>query len=215
MSDLAQLAQSVRRTKTTLDQKTGEARALAANGQSVKAEIIKLTNDTVMYSQIAGILNTIGDARQEDAQRRIEGIVTLGLQTIFEENLSFHLVSTTKAKAVNVDFIVRTTLEDGTQIDTPVMDARGGGLVTVISFLLRLVVKLLAAPDKEHILFLDESFSHLSEEYEPRLAEFLREVVDKTKVQIVLVTHSSAYTDAADTVYRFKLVNGETKVTQE
>lgn len=113
-----------------------------------------------------------------------------------------------------IDFMVRTTLEDGTQIDTPVMDARGGGLSVVVGFLLRLVLKLVAEPDKEHVIFLDESFAQLSSEYEPRLAEFLRDIVDKTKIQLILITHSSAFSDMATDVYRFSLTQGETKVVR-
>ena len=39
----------------------------------------------------------------------------------------------------------------------------------------------------------------LSQEYEPGMAEFLREVADKAGVQIILITHSTAYSDLADT----------------
>lgn len=206
---------SLKRTRSKLDQQAGEARALAIRGKSVLKEIEGLKSDAEKYERIAGILNKIGDERQDNAQRQIEGLVTRGLQIIFGEELSFHLVSTTKAKAVHTDFVVRSTLADGTQIDTPVMDARGGGLAVTVGFLLRLVVKLLAEPHKPHVFYLDESFAQLSAEYEPRLAEFLREIVEKTNIQIILITHSNAFNDQADKVYRFSLVNGETQVVAE
>jgi DNA repair exonuclease SbcCD ATPase subunit len=215
MNRMSELALSVKRTRSRLDQQAGEARALGARGKAVNAELAQLKLDIEKYEQISGVLNKLGDERQEDAQRRIEGLVTRGLQTIFGEELSFHLVSSVKGKTVQTDFMVRSTLEDGSQIDTPVLEARGGGLAVVVGFLLRLVVKLLSAPTESHVMHLDESFAQLSAEYEPRLAEFLREIVDKTNVQIILITHSNAFNDQADKVYRFRLVNGETKVVVE
>jgi hypothetical protein len=51
-------------------------------------------------------------------------------------------------------------------------------------------------------------------EYETRLAEFLREVADKAGVQVILITHSDAFSDAADARYRFSLgPDGKTRVT--
>jgi DNA repair exonuclease SbcCD ATPase subunit len=69
-------------------------------------------------------------------------------------------------------------------------------------------------PGSRRVLFLDESFAQLSEEYEPRLAEFLRELVDKTDLQIIMVTHSHAFSDIADQVYRFDLNDAGTTVVR-
>jgi DNA repair exonuclease SbcCD ATPase subunit len=101
---------------------------------------------------------------------------------------------------------------DGEQLDTPVMDARGGGVAAVIGFLLRLVILLLTEPPVRHVMFLDESFAQLSVEYEPALAEFIKELTERTNMQVVLVTHSTAFDDAADKSYRFELRDGVTKV---
>lgn len=73
---------------------------------------------------------------------------------------------------------------------------------------------LLSKDVKEPILILDESFSHVSAEYERPLAEFIKELIDKTKVQIVMVTHSDAFSEFADKRYKFKLVKGVTKVEE-
>ena len=62
---------------------------------------------------------------------------------------------------------------------------------------------------------LDETFAALSVEYEGRLAEFIRELVDRTETQVLLVTHSDAYSDYADNVYRFSLDSrGRTQVKE-
>lgn len=84
--------------------------------------------------------------------------------------------------------------------------------MAVVGFVLRLVV-LLLTPGARRFLALDESFAHVSASYEPRVAEFLREVADKAGVQIMLVTHSNAYGDLADAKYRLVLgADGKTEV---
>jgi ABC-type lipoprotein export system ATPase subunit len=53
----------------------------------------------------------------------------------------------------------------------------------------------------------------VSADYEPRLAEFLAELVARTGVQIIMVTHSDAYSEHADVRYRFALQQAVTTVT--
>ncbi len=215
MSSIEDLSRSVVATRRRVDQRVGELRSLVSQVKDMQTEHDAAKVDVETLDKVCGVLNKIGEERQGAAQQKIEALVTRGLQTIFSEELSFHVVPSTRGKVANVDFVVRSTLADGRIIDTPVMEARGGGLAATVGFLLRVVVILLSPSSVSRVLFLDETFAHVSAEYEPRLAEFLRELVDKTDIQVVLVTHSSAYSDAADLVYRFSAVNGETKVAVE
>jgi DNA repair exonuclease SbcCD ATPase subunit len=211
-ADLTALCAEVRRTRRTLDLRVGEARSIALGGQALARDITVLEHQIALHDKAAGLLTKIGEDRQHAAQKQIEALVTQGLQTIFGEELTFHLVPQVRGKRPEIDFLVRSRLDDGTIVDTDVMDARGGGLAATVGFLLRLVVLLLSRSRQETVLFLDETFAHVSADYEPRLAEFLRELVDKTGVQVVMVTHSDAFSESADTRYRFDLHDGVTRV---
>lgn len=210
MSQLDQLADRARRARRDLDRLSGEARLLAETGVRLTEEVAQLRGQVSLYAEAAGLLTQLSEDRQADTQRAVEMLVTKGLQTIFGDELSFHLVPAVRAKTPVIDFVVRTQIGDDPPIDTDILDARGGGLAATVGFLLRLVVLLLSADRQDTVLVLDETFAHLSAEYEPRLAEFLRELVDKTGVQIILVTHSDAYSDVAHARYRFDLVDGVT-----
>lgn len=212
MTDLTTQRERLRRTRRALDRQTGEARSVAITGRRIAAEVAELRANVELHERAAALLAGIGEQRQIDAQSKIEALVTQGLRSIFGGDLSFHLVAGTRAKTPVVDFVVRSTLDTETTVDTDVMEARGGGLAATVGFLLRLVILLLKTRTGETVMFLDETFAHLSAEYEPRLAEFLRELVDKTGVQIVMVTHSDAFSDAADVRYRFALHDGVTQV---
>lgn len=220
MSDLENatletLDAAVRSRRRSLDQRQGEARSLALRGKGIQVEVAQLKAKIEIHGQVAVLLNTIGEQKQQQAQAQIESLVTAGLQAIFETNLSFHIVQKQSARGAQVEFVIRSRVDDlsmpeGTRnIDTELMDARGGGLVSVVGFLLRLVVALITRavyPSKAGtLLVIDESFAMVSKEYIDRVADFLRQIVDKTGIQILMVTHQEELVEGADKVYRFSL----------
>lgn len=210
-ADLQSLETRFAARRRALDQEAGVIKTLQARLDSLAVQQEVLQRKIVVLEQVGALLNSIGEQRQAQAQQTIEDLVTQGLQSIFDPTLSFHIVTTVKGKATTVEFLVRTTLPSGV-IETPVIDSRGGGLVSVISFLLRLTVLLLTRGQGDHLLVLDETFAFVSAEYLDRVGDFLRQLVDKTGVQIVMVTHQDELTEYADVVYRFSLEDGETKV---
>jgi ABC-type branched-subunit amino acid transport system ATPase component len=214
-----ELADRVRAAQRQVDRETGEARAVALAGKRAEAQVTSLRSAVELHDQVTAMLTRIGEESQQVAQRQVEELVTRGLQTIFGAEYSFRLVQSVKGNQAQVDFMLvsdygGTVGDSYGPFETPVMGARGGGMADAVGFMLRLVV-LLLTPSLRRILALDEPFAHVSAEYEPRLAEFLREVCDKADVQIVLVTHSDAFSDLADTRYRFQLDGtGMTEVSQ-
>jgi hypothetical protein len=212
MTDLDILATQVRDARRRVDVRAGSAQQIAAHGKREQAEVARLASQAETLRKSVAVLTSLGEQRQAEAQRRLEELVTRGLQVIFGENLSFHVTERVVRNQAEVDFVIRSTYPDGV-VETPVLEARGGGMAAVVGFMLRLVV-LLLTPGARRVLFLDESFAHVSREYEPRVAEFLKEVAAKAGVQIVLVTHSDAYDDAADKRYRFALGPDGTTVVE-
>lgn len=201
-----------RQRRRRIDQLQGEARSTLTRGKELSTEVAELATDVEDLDRVTVLLNSLGEERQIAAQASIEELVTRGLQMIFDDTLSFHIVQNVRGKTAVVDFVVRTTI--GTSvIETPVMDARGGGLAAVIGFLLRLVVMLMGRDPREaNLLVLDETFAHVSAEYLEAVGQFLREVVDKTGVQIIMVTHQPEFAEFADRVYSFSTDGGKTVV---
>lgn len=213
MSTLSELQTRTDNRRRVLDALSGEARSVLTRGKNLQTEISELTQAVSTLEKTSLLLNSLGEERQFKAQTVIEELVTRGLQQIFDETLSFHIIASTKAKAASIEFLVRTSLPGGTVVDTPVMDARGGGLAATIGFLLRVVIMLLrGGARQDNILVLDETFAHVSDDYLDGVGEFLRELVDRTGIQIVMVTHQNQFLEFADKVYRFTAVDGKTQV---
>lgn len=209
------LLKSFNQKKNKLAQDIGAARVITERKEELNKEVSFLTEHVATLEKAAGVLAKVGEDRQQEAQVKIESLVTQGLQKIFGPHLAFKVVQSVKGRTPVVEFVIKTTLADGKVHETDILSAMGGGVSAVTGFLLRLVVLLLDSSRKSTILVLDETFAHVSDSYLPALAEFLREVVDKAQVQIIMVTHQKIFADLADKAYKFSLdVNGYTVAKQ-
>lgn len=215
MNDLTNLKNRIISARRVVDRRITEARMIASQGKKLKEDIILASSDVDLYNKVAITLASIGETKQADAQHTIEELVTRGIQSIFDDKtLAFKVTQTQRGKTPEIKFSVESRGLNGRTVSTSVMDARGGGLAAVVGFLLRLVVMMLHKDIKEPVLVLDEAFAHVSAEYEIPLAEFIKELIDKTNVTIILVTHSTAFSEFADARYRMKLVDGVTEVAK-
>lgn len=214
-SRTALVRQVLSRRRSQLSEDIGAAKVLSDNIVYQRSRIQYLSELSETLEIASGVLTSIGEARQREAQEKIEALVTQGLQKVFGDNLSFHVVQSVKAKAPVVDFFVQTRLADGTVRQTPLAGSMGGGVCAVAGFLLRLVVLLLSSDGRYALLVLDETFAHVSDSYVPILTEFIREVVDKSKIQVLMVTHQPEFASGADKVYTFNLnSHGYTVITE-
>jgi ABC-type iron transport system FetAB ATPase subunit len=216
IDDVEALTRLVSQAEKAIEREIGEAKAAATSVRNNRAEASELDDAVLALEQVIAILNSFADERQRQIQSSIEQLVTYGLHTIFEQNLSFHILQSEKARRVETRFVVRSQTPDGTLTETPILDSRGGGIAAVAGFLLRLIVMLLRK-DTRHFLLLDETFAMVSNEYEPKLIEFIRQLVDKTDAQLVVVTHKAqeAWIENADKAYQFSLLpSGKTKIAE-
>jgi hypothetical protein len=225
-ASLAELRARAVSVRAQVERDSGEVRRIAMDGKRAEEETATLRGQVQLHELVTGVLTRLGEAQQVSAQQQIEALVTRGLQAVFDNSLSFHIVPGERAGQATTEFMIRSQSGSDSQdsqagsvstpgdnsVDTPVLEARGGGMVVVVAFMLRLVV-LLLTPGARRVLFLDESFAHVSVGYRPRLAEFLREVTERAGVQIVMVTHDPEYAEYADKSYELSLVDGCTVVT--
>lgn len=201
---IAALLAEVQQRRRQLDVLSGQVAQLAEQISATEAEVAKYRALSEREARAAALLTTIGELAQETARDKVQQLATRALQAIFGPEHEFILKPGERAGQATLELRVRTTLPGHPVVETGVLDARGGGLAQVVAFVLRLVV-LLLTPDVANVLWMDEPFGMVSTSYEARVAEFLREVAHKAKVQLMLVTHSPVYADYADEAVRLEL----------
>ena len=132
---------------------------------------------------------------------KIEGIVSDGLRRVFgNDQLGLFIEKKETARGNTYRLLVRK----GETVGNP-MDSFGGGVQNVVAFLLRIILikRFKLAP----FIALDEQFSNVSSEYQPKVSEMLK-VLSKMGFTIFAISHQPTVTAAADTIYEVVVDEG-------
>lgn len=210
MTTFSEIEDSVAQAERRLERRVGEARALAEQGRKAKEQYEREAEIVIACEEATAFLNSFADERQTKVHQQIEDLVTHGIQTIFGDGLTFHVLSEQKSNRTEVSFSLKSTMGDGETVETSILDARGGGVAAVVGFLLRLIITLLR--EERPLLALDETFAQVSEGYLPAVGSFLREIINKTGVQVLLITHSEIFAEYADVVYKVTQKKGSSEI---
>lgn len=87
-------------------------------------------------------------------------------------------------------------------------------MVDIVSLALRIALMESGRHKIDGPLMLDEPGKHVSEEYGMMLAQFLKGVTQKTKRQVLLVTHNNYLAESGDRAYQVVLQQGVSTLTQ-
>lgn len=103
---------------------------------------------------------------------------------------------------------VRDTLE----IDP--LTASGVGAIDVAAFALRIASWSMARPRTHPVIILDEPFRYLSENYQERASNMLKELSDKLGIQFIIITHEQTLTTSADRIFEIGKKRNKSYVKQ-
>lgn len=219
MTDLRDLSdrfslveKSLRKSEASLNQKLGKRQSLLETKSKAETSIEDLKRELEILGEVTEVLQHLVSLKREEVQTKIENLVTYGLRTIFEEDLTFKIDTGTRAKQTTMEFKVVHSVK-GQQVETDILNAHGGGLIQVVALLLRIVVLLFARPAPRRVLILDESLAHLSRDYLGNAGELLKQLSERLKIQVLMVTHSPEFIEYADRVYEFSQKDGVTQVS--
>lgn len=138
----------------------------------------------------------------------LEELLNTAVSTIFFDkryNIEFELSEFRNSNALNIYLIEEQ--EDGSKIKTDIKD-NGFGIKTIVGFILQIYFILYQGLNP--ILFIDEGFSALSDQYIPYLRSLLTSLSEKYGFIFVLVSHDIRFIDIADKKYEVR--NGEVRL---
>jgi len=162
-----------------------------------------------VYDLVQILLQKTSDFARQQAKTRIEEIVTSALSVVFGKDYRFEIELDVKGNQPVAEYFLES---EGvrTQLKPPDYD-RGGGVADVVSLALRLAVGELTGVQGP--LMLDEVGKHVSQEYAPNVAYFLKEYSEKFGRQIVLITHNAHLATIGDVSLEVTQKNGKSEVT--
>lgn len=198
LHSLVDLEQRVKEAQSNLERQMGVRDSLVERADKARQLGDEAQHKVGVCEEATKFLAQFADERQAHVIETIQNIASVGLSQVFDEPIELRIEQVARARRIEMDIKVKTG-----DLETSILDARGGGLAAVAGFLLRVSV-LLLTPGARKIIVLDEVFAQLSENYVPRMAQFLSELSHKSGLQVLLVSHQEQFSEYADKVIRIE-----------
>ncbi len=179
--------------------------------QDVERRMAEAESKQKLYEKVGALLQESAEHARKQAKAQMENLVTNALQYVFGPMFRFEIELSDHGGKPVADFFVVTEW-DGITVKNKPQDARGGGVVDIISLALRVALMETFRPRPKGPLILDEPGKHVSSEYIVSMLEFLKSTGEMFDRQIILVTHNTHLTEGADRAFEVGLKDGTTVV---
>jgi len=186
-------------------------RNLANQLSEVQGKIIKQELSISIVEDAAVVLASAIEKQQKELKVKVEALVTHGLKAVFQDDYQFVIQQSWEGNQPSITFCVANpNMAGGKPI--PLKDAKGGGLVQIVAFILRAVILISTRPKLRPIMVLDEPLTMVSDEYRDNLVQLIPELAEKAGIQFIIITHDNDLANIGDKSYRFELKDGQTRV---
>lgn len=184
----------------------GKKDILVEQKETLSTKLESLTKRMEAIELAQALIQKVAQETQETLTFHIQDIVQMALDTCFPDMYTFKVDFAIKRGKVECELLLT---KDGHDVDP--MDATGGGLIDILSLGLRLSAWSLGST--RNVIILDEGMKWLSRDLQPRAGEILKEISEKLKLQIIMVSHSPDLIASSDKVYLIKQKEGVSSIS--
>lgn len=188
----------------------GYAHALTSKKERIashKKRIIELEKLKTSHTKAIGVLDKTIEIISGKGIGRIEEVVSDGLQLVFGKG--YNLIIERKEGARGNTY--RILVKHGDVVGPP-LETVGGGVVNVISFLLRVI--MIQRFKLTKFIALDESFNNVGNQHLPKVSQMIKTLCDEHGYCMLSVTHQPILAAAADQIFEV-LVNSDGPLLRE
>ena len=198
---------NIQQHRTELEQRKGKRNQLQNQVDKSEQKIKSLERQEKDLQQAQLILQSVAKATQDELCFHISELVTLALEAVFPDPYKFVLEFTLRRGKSEADLYFLK----GKERVHPT-SASGGGAIDIATFALRVSLWSLKQPRSRNVLILDEPFRFLSENLQPKASQMLKEISEKLKLQMIIVTHETELLESADKIFKVTMKKGVSKV---
>lgn len=149
----------------------------------------------------------VAEETQKKIEFQISNLVTTALAAVFPDPYEFVARFVQKRNRTECDLLL---IKNGKECDP--LSSTGGGVVDVAGFALR--VAIWALKKTRAVFILDEPFKFVSVDLQTKCSLMLKEISEKLKVQILMVSHLPNIINSADKVFQIENIKGEAIVKE-
>lgn len=188
----------------------GQRDKLVEQLNQCNAQLDRHQHEVEVLTGIRKLLEVLGKTGEATTKNFIEPLVTEALNFVYGYDLKFNLEFVTRRNQTEIDFFF--TNKDGTRGEGDPEDTYGGGILDVVSMVLRIGVSHVLKI--EGPIFLDEPGKFVDEPHNSRLGLLTHELSHKFNKQIVVITHSTQFAGYGDKVYTVTQLDGISRVIE-
>ena len=198
---------TIQQLRHKLEQQKGSKNTVLLSLAIIQKELEEKRVSLHRHEEAREIIRTVGQKTQESISFHIKDIVSLALDSVFDEPYEFAIDFTNRRSKTECDlYFVR----NGNKIDP--LTASGVGAVDIASFALRIASWSMARPRTRNVIILDEPFRFLSENYQERASQMVKEISQKLGIQFLIITHEMMLTSAADRIFEVSIKKGVSQI---
>jgi len=195
--------------RNTLEQQKGQKFQIEQSLLKLQEELKDKKRSLRKHEQAREIVRIVGMETQKQLQFHISDITSLALEAVFLDPYTLEVEFVQRRNKTECDlFFVR----DGMKVDP--LTASGVGAVDVATFALRIASWSMAMPRTRNTIILDEPFRYLSEDYQEKASQMVKEISDKLGIQFIIVTHEPVLASYADKTFEVSIRKGKSKVKE-
>ncbi len=172
-----------------------ERRTLKKQLKNKKKRLKKVNKEVQAHEDATALLKKATTITYKQISLRIEKLVTQLLRAVYDRPFTFHLSFRETKKSVEA----KPVIMEGDKVYNPEFD-KGGGVIDVISFALRVASWSMKRPRTRNVLILDEPFKWMGDLL-PLIGDMLKFISTKLNVQIILTSHEDYLIEICDRVY--------------
>lgn len=164
-----------------------------------------------LLTEVKDLLMSFAENTRDIIKHKLESLVNSALKCVFvDKEVIFKIQINRTKKIIFYDMYVET---DGTI--TPLFDAKGGGILDVITMALRISFVRMFSASLRQTIILDEPFKNLDNERLRLAMEWLDTISTEMGIQFVIVTHEDSIVDKSKKIFQLKLFDGVTCVKEQ
>ena len=182
----------------------GQKEMLEKSIQSCSEQLSGLSELIDLEDKTVQLLQSTSAAVWNETKSVVENLVTRALKAIFHDrDYKFIVKQEIKRGQSSTSFYLS---ENGMELDLE--DEVGGGVVDVVSLVLRIALLILYKPAMCRLLILDEPCKMVGRSYASNVSRFLKQLTTELDLTVIMVTHSDILAEEADQIFKASNVDG-------
>ena len=201
MRDIESAKATAETARAEYFKRLGHQQLLTQEKLETEKTIVDLEARTKLCDETIVLLQKSSEAARDQAKQYLQNLVTTAIQHVSGIGYAFEIDLTEKGGKPFAEFYIVTDINGNQSRQLP-QDACGGGFVDVIATTLRFAyMEILASPNMDGFVMLDEPGKMISEAASIRFSQFVKQMGTMFDRQILMISHNESLQLVADTTY--------------